>query len=324
MRSGFFEPTAHAGYVQLKLPLPELKAAIAGHPEFRAFNDLAQQRFAGWRASATQRLNAFGVGDHPKALIETLAEDLLATFQDVPLVDAYDVYQHLMDYWAQTMQDDAYLIAADSWVAKTQRILETDKKGKTKDRGWTCELIPKPLIVARYFAQEQAAVDALQAELEAAIASQTELEEEQSGDEGIFAGYDGITAAGVKDRIREIGKNPDEAEELKLLKDWLELSNRIAALKKKIREAEAALDKLSYEKYPTLTQTAVQSLVIDDKWMAMLTGTLQHELDRVSQTLTGRIQELAERYSTPLQLLTDEVSALAARVEGHLSKMGAS
>jgi len=30
-----------------------------------------------------------------------------------PLIDHYDVYQHLMDYWAQTMQDDAYLIAAD-------------------------------------------------------------------------------------------------------------------------------------------------------------------------------------------------------------------
>jgi type I restriction enzyme M protein len=228
-----------------------------------------------------------------------------------------------MDYWAATMQDDAYLIAADGWVAKTSRILETDKKGKTKDRGWTCELIPKPLIVDRYFAKEQAALDALEAELDAAVASQTELEEEQGGDEGIFAGYDSITAVAVKERIREIGGARDSADELKLLKQWLDLANRIATLKKQIREGEAALDTMAYEKYPALTQADIQLLVIEGKWMATLAGAVQGELDRVSQTLTGRIRELAERYATPLPKLTDEVAALTTKVEAHLAAMGA-
>lgn len=321
VRQGFFESAGHAGYVQLKLPLPELKAAILGHDEFQAFNGKATQRFAGWRAAATKRLQAFGTGGHPKALIETLAEELLAVFADVPLIDAYDVYQHLMDYWAATMQDDAYLIAADGWVAKTSRILETDKKGKTKDRGWTCELIPKPLIVARYFAKEQAALDALQAELDAAVVSQTELEEEQGGEDGIFNGYDSITAVAVKERIREIGSDCDGADEVKLLKLWLDLGNRIAALKKQVREGEAALDTLAYKRYPTLTQPEIQSLVIDDKWMATLAGTVQGELDRVSLKLTGRIGELAERYKSPLPNLVDEIEALAAKVKVHLARM---
>ena len=106
------------------------------------------------------------------------------------------------------MQDDAYLIAADGWVAKTSRILETDKKGKTKDKGWTCELIPKSFIVARYFAQEQTAIEATQAELEALIASLGELEEEHGGEDAVFDGFDSIAAATVKDRIREIGTGP--------------------------------------------------------------------------------------------------------------------
>jgi type I restriction enzyme M protein len=59
-----------------------------------------------------------------------------------------------MDYWAETMQDDAYFIAADGWVARPARIVETDKRGKRKDKGWACDLIPRPLIVARYFAKE--------------------------------------------------------------------------------------------------------------------------------------------------------------------------
>lgn len=323
VRQGFFESAGRPGYVNLTLPLADLKAAIGGHAEFQAFNGKATQRFADWRAAATMRMQAFGAGGHPKVLIDTLAEELLAAFAEVPLIDAYDVYQHLMDYWAVTMQDDAYLIAADGWMAKTRRILETDKKGKTKDRGWTCELIPKPLIVARYFAKEQATLDALQAELDAAVASQTELEEEQSGDEGIFAGYDSITAVAVKERMREIGSDPDGADELKLLKHWLDLGNRIAALKKQIREGEVALDTLVYEKYPALTQADIKALVIDDKWMATLAGAVQGELDRVSQTLTGRIRELAERYATPLPKLIDEVAVLEARIEAHLAAMGA-
>ena len=322
VRRGFFESAGHDGYLQLTLPLPELNAAIGSHAEFRAFNENATRRFAEWRVTATARLQAFGAGGHPKVLIETLAEELLAAFADVPILDAYDVYQHLTDYWAATMQDDAYLIAADGWVAKTSRILETDKKGKTKDRGWTCELIPKPLIVARYFVAEQTALDALQADLDAAVASQTELEEEQSGADGIFAGYDSISAAAVKERMREIGNDRDCTDELTLLQQWTELGNRLAELKKRIREGESELDKLTHEKYPALSLADIQSLVIDDKWMVTIAGTVQGELDRVSKTLTGRIRELATRYATPLPELTDDVAALTAKVNGHLAKMG--
>ncbi len=50
---------------------------------------------------------------------------------------------------------------------------------------------------------------------------------------------------------------------------------------------------------------------------------MQGELDRVSQTLTGRIRQLAERYATPLPQLADEVETLSARVDVHLKKMGA-
>ena len=329
VRSGFFESTStnpgHAGYARLTLPAPELKPAILGHAEFTAFNQAATRRFTDWRAAVTPRLTTFSPGDHPKLLIETIAEELLAAFAQAPLLDAYDLYQHLMDFAAETMQDDAYLVAADGWVAKTSRILETDKKGKTKDRGWTCDLIPKPLIVARYFAREQASIEALQAELDAASASQTELEEEQGGsnDEGgVFAGFEGITTAAVKDRIREIGNDRDGVDELKLLKQWLDLGTQVSALKKQIKDAETALDKQAFEKYPKLTEADVKSLMIDDKWMARLAASVQGELDRVSQTLTGRIRELAERYATPLPQLSEEVAALAARVEQHLKKMG--
>ena len=91
-----------------------------------------------------------------------------------------------------------------------------------------------------------------------------------------------------------------------------------------MKEQDAALDALAYAKYPKLAEAEIKTLVVDDKWMARLSAAVQGELDRVSQTLTGRIRELAERYAAPLPKLTEEVATLAERVEEHLARMGAS
>jgi type I restriction enzyme M protein len=324
VRNALFESAGRPGYARLKLPLLEVKPAILGHAEFAAFQQKATKGFSDWRKATTPRLTAFGKDGHPKAMIAEIAEELLAAFREVPLLDAYDIYQHLMDYWAETMQDDAYLIAADGWVAAPSRIVETDKKGKQKDKGWACDLVPKALIVARYFAKEQAAFDARQAELDAATASIAELEEEHGGEEGFLGALDKIAKAEVNARLKEIKSEKDAKDELAVLKRWLELTENEASLKRAVKDQEAALDRLAYEKYPKLTEAEIKTLVVDDKWMAQLSASVQGELDRVSQTLTGRIRELAERYAAPLPKLTADVETLAARVEEHLKKMGAS
>jgi type I restriction enzyme M protein len=322
VRAALFTSAGRPGYARLKLPIAEVKSAILGHPEFAAFQKKATQHFNDWRTAATKRLIAFDKHSHPKALIETLAEELLAAFRQAPLLDAYDVYQHLMDYWAETMQDDAYLIAADGWVARAARIVETDKKGKRKDKGWACDLIPKALIVKRYFANEQSTLDAKDAELEATVATIAELEEEHGGEEGAFGALDKIAKAEVNARLKEIDGDKESQDEAAVLRRWLDLSESETALKRAVKEQETALDALAYEKYPKLSITDIKTLVVDDKWMTDLSATVQGELDRVSQTLTGRIRELAERYATPLPTLVDEVATLAARVDEHLKQMG--
>jgi type I restriction enzyme M protein len=255
-------------------------------------------------------------------VIDTIAEELLAAFRQAPLLDAYDIYQHLMDYWAETMQDDAYLIATDGWAAKPARIVETDKKGKRRDKGWACDLIPKQLIVARYFVKQQAALDATQAELDGVTAALAELEEEQGGEEGALGSLEKIAKAEVSARLKEIKGDAEAKDEAEVLGRWLELSERETVLKRAVKELDATLDKLAYEKYPKLSEAEIKSLVVDDKWMARLASDVRGELDRVSQTLTGRIRELAERYATALPDLIHELETFAARVDGHLEKIG--
>ncbi len=326
VRQELFENAGRPGYSRLKLPIAHVKSAILHHHEFTDFTAAVNKIFDEWCTANMPVLKGFGRERHPKTLIETIAEDLLTSFRSAPLLNAYDIYQHLMDYWMETMQDDCYLIAADGWVANASRIMEEvksgRKKGEMKDKGWACDLIPKPYIVARYFAQEQAELDALQNELDAVSASLTELVEEHEGEEGAFSELDKINKGEVNKRLKEIRSNPDYAEEAQVLKQWTKLDQRQSTLRSKIKDADAALDKLAYAKYPQLSVDEIKTLVVNDKWLAALTHAVQDELEHVSQTLTSRIRELAERYATPLPQLVDEVATLSARVDEHLKRMG--
>jgi type I restriction enzyme M protein len=326
-------------YCRLKIDTGQIKSAIFDHPEFTAFNRQVTQLFAAWAAKNRPKLVGIQIGDRPKALIEQLSESLLDEFRAskavASLIDPYGVYQHLMDYWVEMMQDDAYLIAADGWGkgAQPREIVKTNNKDNKLvwpeahdfllgKRRFKSDLIPKTVMVARYFAKEQAALDATQAELEAVVAKLTELEEEHSGEDAAFAGFEGVSTSAVKGRIAEIGKDPGGAEELVVLKQWLKLSDTAADLRKQWRELDAKLNERAFEKYAHLSEKEIKSLVVDDKWLNALAASVQGELDRVSQALTGRIKQLAERYATPLPVLAGEVETLGAKVDEHLRRMG--
>ena len=66
----------------------------------------------------------------------------------------------------------------------------------------------------------------------------------------------------------------------------------------------------------------IKSLVVDDKWLATLEKQVHSEMDRVSQTISRRLIELAERYETPLSVLDTKVEELEKKVNKHLKKMG--
>ena len=201
------------------------------------------------------------------------------------------------------------------------------KRGK---RRFKSDLIPAALVIDRYFAAERNVIAALEAELAGIEQQLDEKLEEGSGEEGLFAEViegegdkQKITAKAVKARLKDIGKDPDDADERKALDEYSALLDQQADIKARLKAAQEDLEAKLDAKYPKLTEDDIKTLVVEDKWLGMLAAAVQGELDRVSQTLTGRIRQLAERYAMPLPQLTDDVAALAARVDGHLKKMGA-
>ena len=315
LKISLFAGSKRKGYSTLKITQEEIKQTIFSHPEFTKYAKTMEATFAAWKEKNTVLLKKLTVGVKPKGIIHGVSEDILAAFSKTSLIDKYDIYQHLMEYWAETMQDDMYLIAVDGWKAELAAV--EDKKGEVE-----CDLVPKYLVINRYFASEKHAIEELQVKLDSVSQEIEELIEENSGDEGYFSDFEKINKASVTARIKKIKGNKDDAEELKVMKQYLALGEDESEAKKKIKAAEKALDDKVIAKYKALTEAEIKVLVVGDKWMKSLEQAVKGEMDRISQRLTGRIKELAERYATPMPKLTLETETLAGKVDKHLTKMG--
>ncbi len=272
-----------------------------------------------------------------------------------------------MDYWDEVMQDDVYAIAQDSWTAgRVIRVAYeketpdlTVKKGNKTIR-YVGELIPARLVISRFFAEEQAEVDRLAAEADAAAQSKAEFEEEHTGEEGALGGLEGksgIPKGNVQNRVMQLRETAlesvpmytpeyeqvkeikrggfgnaswekgvrDDGElfaELDVLHDYLRLTDAEARARKAHREAADALDRAVISKYPDLTEGEIKTLVVDDKWSAAVERGVRAEIERVAQTVAGRVKALEERYAEPLPEITAEAESLTNRVEEHLESMG--
>jgi type I restriction enzyme M protein len=321
LREALFRPL-RPGYLELAVPPSELKATITAHPQFAGYLEGMAEHFQAWKQGAAAQLLALEPGCHPKDVIRELSEGLLAHYQGQPLIDAYAVYQLLLDQWAESMQDDVYAISADGWTAEPSRVIETDKKGKSKDKGWVCDLVPKELLAERFFGDDLDIIEELRAQLEETSSRLAELEEEHGGDEGAFSELEKLNKATINARIKEIKRDPEAAEELAVLREWLELSEEEAATKKALKAAEADLDDQTYGRYDSLTDAEVRELVVNGKWLATLEQAVAAEVERVSQQLTSRLKQLGERYGEALPVISERVEELEAKVAGHLERMG--
>jgi type I restriction enzyme M protein len=314
----------------LLIPAEEIRKTIYSHAEFVKFKDAVKEKLVGWQKASTTYLKEIGTTDHPKAVIQRIGDSILTTYSDVHLLDKYDIYQCLMAYWEETMQDDIHIITSDGWGAGNEVIrLQKDSKGKKKDieglEGLEGRLISISLLIKTHFSTEQSKLDELNAKLEQIVSKMDELKDEHGGEEGLLLEVidnDKITKGAVSNRIKDVKGDPDCADELALLEQYVALFEQDSDTKKKIKDAEQDLERKVIKKYPELTQKDIKLLVVERKWMDEIETRVMGELDRLSQRLAGRVKELAERYRETLPQIGKEVETLTAKTAEHLKKMG--
>ena len=329
LKNHLFEKSNKENFSTLKIAKDEIKQTIFSHPEFVNYSNKVSEVFAKWKNKNIETCKAINQETKPKKFIHNLSEDMLDAFNNLKLIDKYDVYQHLMSYWIETMQDDCYLIVANGFKAQTRRIIEKNKAGKQIDKGWVCDLLPKEIVINRYFKTIKNEIENIEIAIENLVSQISEIEEENNGDEGVFASLDSISKKtvsaelkAIKDELKQDQNNQELLEKQKICERYLKLCEEQSDLSKKLKEEFAKLDDDLLAKFKQLSEEEIKILVVEDKWITTIEHTIKNEMQRISQRLNQRVKELAERYESTLPQILNSVKIQEEKVNSHLKNMG--
>jgi type I restriction enzyme M protein len=330
LQSTLFDSFGRAGYVKLKVVKDDIRKTIYGNSEFIEYAKKVDGAFKAWKDSQWTKLNNIKRGDNPKTFIVEISNVLLSQFSDISLIDKYDVYQCLMSYWEETMQDDIYAIASDGWEAGNdiEREMVKKKDGTTtgKMKSFEGRIITKKLIIDRYFPEEQRTIARLENERDEVICLMDAIKEEHSGDEGLLCEVinekRNITKGDLQKRIKELKNDKEFTDELEILKQYETLMASEATYSTAIKNAVAALGKVVLDKYDELSIDEIKELVVEKKWCYTIFDAVDTIYSAISHRLANRIAELCERYEEPLPHIEKKVADYEGKVKSHLERMG--
>ena len=330
LQAELFEGFGREGYLKIKVNSDDIRNTIYGNDEFIMYAKKIAEAFDGWKESQWLKLNEITKGDNPKSFIREIANALLLKFGEIPLMDQYDVYQCLMSYWEETMQDDLYTIAFDGWEAGNEIEIEMVKKNNVtatkKMKSFEGRLIPKKLIIEEYFIDQQDRINQLEIAVEQTNLDMDELREEHSGEEGLLLEVINdkgvITKGDLQKRIKEIKDDNDYADEFEVLKRYEILMDDESNNKTEIKKASAELEKMVFDQFKKLSMGEIKALVVEKKWCKSIYSMINNIYENISHHLTGRIEELYQRYEQILPSLEAEVAEYENKVKSHLERMG--
>lgn len=333
------------GFYKLLIQKDDVHKTISENIEFLEYNKKVNNTYNEWKKIANPVLTNLNSTDSNKEIILNLSEEILEKFSKLELLDKYDVYQVLLAYWNETMNDDVLLIIQDELgynLAKiTDDIKEEPKESKKAKKdsakekkpkepkiiGWEGRLIPKQIVLDAFFALEQKEIEKAEEKLSQTESEFEEFIENNSDENGYFTDYMGddekIDSKKITSRVKHLTKEKKtQNEEYKILNNYVDFESSIKSQKKHITELKKVLDGNCRNRYETFTDEEIKDLLVNRKWYKAIDDGIQNLYITVANHLTKRIVELYERYENTLSELNTKLAEEEKVVFGHLTQMG--
>lgn len=333
------------GFYKLLIQKDDVHKTISENIEFLEYNKKVNNTYNEWKKIANPVLTNLNSTDSNKEIILNLSEEILEKFSKLELLDKYDVYQVLLAYWNETMNDDVLLIIQDELgynLAKiTDDIKEEPKESKKAKKdsakekkpkepkiiGWEGRLIPKQIVLDAFFALEQKEIEKAEEKLSQTESEFEEFIENNSDENGYFTDYMGddekIDTKKITSRVKLLTKEKKtQNEEYKILNNYVDYESSIKFQKKHITELKKVLDDNCRNRYETFTDEEIKDLLVNRKWYKTIGQGIQNLYVTVANHLTKRIVELYERYENTLPELTAKLAEEEKEVASHLAQMG--
>lgn len=322
------------GYLKLKVSKDQIRNTIYTDDDYKKYADRIDESYEKWLEFARPIFDKINL-NNPRESIELLSNKIVDIFKDIALLDKYDVYQVLMTYWLEVMSDDFYsLFSTGSWIDsneievfyKEQKKKKTEDETKLKEVGWEGKLIPKELIIERYFAKEADDISKLEEHINSIENNISQMEDDYGSEgEALFDFYEGekIKSANVDKVVKKKNKDNSYAqEEFDVLVAYSGFNKELKDANKQLKDLKLALDTLARNKIKELAEQEIKEIVINDKWSRSIFDGIDSLYTRISHGLANRILELAERYEDTLFEIEEDVDKYENQVKEHLRKLG--
>lgn len=333
-------------FYSLALPSEEIETVIGQDANIQAQKLYeTNTTFSQWKDSVKRKLLNIDSRTNPKTLIRDISLSLLQTYTAAELLDNYDVYDCLLNYWNEIMQDDVYAIKVNGYeVGKeieyeyAQKTVKDANGNKikvddcSKIKSFQGAIIPKEIIEEVYFPKELEELNAIQEQSLALESEMDEFREEESDDEGLLKEVlnekgDNITKSALNNRIKELEKDNKKslsiyAEEYEALIQYKSKLTQKENLNKRWNNARKTLDDKIINKYKELTVKEIKDLLFNNKWMAKLEANLREEFEQIINSLSSKALFIAKRYEHTLGEIEERVAKSKAAVVEAMERMG--
>lgn len=330
LKVSLFNSTAN-GYYSLKPAKTEIAQSIEKDPSYVSQNGRFSALLNEWRAEIMPQMKAVAQGARPKELITDWSKSLLNKAKDHSgLVDAYEVYDVLLNYWADVMQDDCYMIANDGWTFPEVRATKSGKGDKKKAIMYdeiVCDLVPVCIVLAEYFTAEtnkiaelSSSIESLQQELSDLVESNTDVfrfNDDDEDDKPV-----NVKIADVKKAIKNAKTDGTSKEDLEILKLWESTYTKKEGYVSQWKQKRTELTEAVVAKYAALTEDEIKTLVVERKWLASVVGGCEALMQNVTHQIASDVITLAERYEVTLGATESKVNDLEQEVLRSLKEMG--
>lgn len=225
-------------YYSLNVEHENIRQTIYKNAEFSDYGEKLDEAFAAWKAMEYPILSALDEDVSARELIVSLAEDILAEFEHLILIDKYDVYQVLLAYWNEVMNDDVSLIISEPDGYANARatdnieeeITQGKNKGEMKVTGWEGRSIPKTIVIDAFFREEKNAIEEAEnvvAETESQLSDLIENADEESALADV-AENGKVKAKDLEAKIEELTQHVETEEtiELELMMNQLPMQKK--------------------------------------------------------------------------------------------------
>ncbi len=313
------------GYYQLSVGNDNIADVINNNDSYQARVADFDKLLNDWTNLVQPVMKALTKDVKPKKLIAEWSEAMLDMAKaHGGLVSPYDIYDLLMNYWADVMQDDCYMISNDGWTYPEVKAVRLNDKGKQQAVSYAdiaCDLVPVSLVLDEYFTAETAAIDTLRQQ---STEKQSQMDELVEENRDAFCFNDGdeeaetikVKEADVRKAIKKGG------ESIKLWKDWLSIMEGKKKLDKERSEKEKQLTSAVVAKYAALTEDEIKTLVVDRKWLATIRRQELDLMQTVTHNLTAELSAIAQRYADTLPSLENSLAEHESKVMDWLKEMG--